>query len=395
MVHCRGTEKSFAMLRPLLSALFLFLVPQLSTAQSVTLESDLSGLFETPAVPSTAKGHAVCSFDSATSTLSVNVNFSGFTATVAHVHRGPAGAAGPVVFGLGATSATTFSGSAVLSAADVTSLLHEGLYVNVHSAAFSAGEIRGQLRLPRNYRSNPDGVKETPPNPSLATASGTLTLNQPAGTVSYNISFAGLTPTVAHVHTGAAGVPGGVLFGLTQTGASTFSGTSAALSNTALVNLASGNLYVNIHTAAFPAGEIRDQVHVGHLNGDTDSMSVALGGTQTLHVAGGSANAGKLYITLGSLSGTSPGIPIDSVVLPLNFDAYLNFTVTVPNSTILSSSLGFLGAMGTATTRFNLPPAAVPALAGSTVHHATLVFDIPGGGTAIVASQAVPCALVP
>jgi CHRD domain len=395
MVHRLGTEKSSFMLRPLFSALFLFLAPLLSTAQTVTLESDLSGLFETPAVPSTAKGHASASFDSATSALTVDVTFGGFAATVAHVHRASAGVAGPVVFGLTATSATTFSGSGVLSAADVTNLLHEGLYVNVHSVAFGAGEIRGQLRLPRNYRSNPDGVKETPPNPSLATASGTLTLNQPAGTVSYSINFAGLTPTVAHVHTGAPGVPGGVLFGLTQTGPNTYSGTSAALTNTALVNLASGNLYVNIHTAAFPGGEIRDQVHAGHLYGDSDSMSVAIGGTQTLHIAGGSANAGKLYFTFGSLSGTSPGLPIDSVVLPLNFDAYLNFTLTVPNSTILSSSLGFLGATGTATTRFNLPPAAVPALAGSTVHHATLVFDIPGGGTAVLASQAVPCALVP
>ncbi|TAJ23460.1 MAG: CHRD domain-containing protein [Planctomycetota bacterium] len=382
------------MLRSSLSALLFVLLPSFAAAQTIALETDMSGQFEVPAAASTAKGHAICSFNAATSTLSVNVSFTGFTATVAHIHRGGAGVgAGPVVFGLTSTGPTGFSGSGVLAAADVTNLLHEGLYVNVHSGAFPGGEIRGQLRLARNYRSNPNGALETPPNPSLATGSGTLTLNQPAGTVSYNIQFTGLTPTAAHVHTGAPGVPGGVLFGLTQTGPNTYSGTSAALSNTALIDLAAGNLYVNIHTAAFPLGEIRDQVHAGHLYGDLDSMSVALGGTQTLHVAGGAANAGKLYFTFGSLSGTVPGIPVDAVVLPLNFDSYTNFTLSVPNSTILSGSLGFLGAGGVATTRFNLPPGVVAA--GPTVNHATLVFDIPGTGVATIASQAVPCVLVP
>lgn len=383
------------MSRKLLSALLFLVAPALAAAQTITLESDLSGLFETPPVPSTSKGHVVATFDIATSDLSISGSYTGFTAVAAHVHTGAAGAAGGILIPLPLTGPGTFAGSSILAPADITALLHDGLYVNVHSGAFPGGEIRGQLRLPRNYRSNPIGANETPPNPSLATGSGVLRLNQPAGTVSYNIQFGGLVPTAAHVHTGAPGVAGGILFALTQTGPNTYSGTSAALSNTALLNLAAGNLYVNIHTGAFPAGEIRDQVHTGYLNGDLDSLSVASGGTQTLHVAAGAANAGKLYFTLGSLSGTSPGIPVDSVVLPLNFDSYTNFTLTVPNGAILSSSLGFLAAGGTATTRFNLPPGAVPTLAGSTVSHATLVFDIPGTGAAKIASQAVGCALVP
>jgi hypothetical protein len=384
------------MLRRLLSALVLVLTTAFTAAQTIQLSTDLSGLGETPAVPTTAKGHAVADYDVPTGTLTVNASFSGLSATIAHVHLGGAAVpSGPVVFALIVTSPTTATGSAILTPAELNSLLHEGLYVNIHSVAFPGGEVRGQLRLPRNYRSNPNGALETPPNPSLATATGVLTLNQPAGTLSYNIQFAGLTPTIAHIHTGAPGVAGGVLFALAQTGPNTLSGTSAALSDTALINLAAGNLYVNIHTAAFPLGEIRDQVHTGYVNGYSDKMSVAFGGTHTLKIAAGAAKAGKLYFTFGSLSGTSPGIPVDSVVLPLNFDGYLNFTLTVPNSTVLSTSLGFLSGGGAATTRFNLPAGAVPALAGSTVNHATLVLDIPGTGVAQIASQAVPCSLVP
>jgi hypothetical protein len=383
------------MSRLLLGALFLCLSSTVARGQTVVLESDLSGSAETPPTASTGVGHAIGSFDSITGMLSVSGTFSGFPATVAHVHRGAAGVAGPIVFALSIPTATSVSGAAVLSAADVTNLLDDALYVNIHSAAFPGGEIRGQLRFTRNFQSEATGALETPPNGSTATASARYSLNQPAGTLTYGVEFQGLVPTVAHIHTGAAGVAGPILFPLTQTGPTTFSGTTPALSNASLIALATEGLYLNIHTAAFPGGEIRDQLHIGYLNADTDSLSVTRGGLQTLHLAAGPAQTGELYFLVGSLSGTTPGLPVDGVILPLNFDTYLLSTITNPNSPILAPSLGFLGAGGVATSVFTLPPGAVPVLAGSTVHHAALVFDLPGVGAAKIATQPVACTFVP
>ncbi|MCH7858739.1 MAG: CHRD domain-containing protein, partial [Candidatus Marinimicrobia bacterium] len=69
----------------------------------------------------------------------------------------------------------------------------------------------------------------------------------------------------AHFHKGAAGVAGGVVHAITDdfTG-NTASGlwASADLTDALIADLLAGNLYVNVHTAANGAGEIRGQVIV-------------------------------------------------------------------------------------------------------------------------------------
>jgi hypothetical protein len=70
-------------------------------------------------------------------------------ATAAHVHRGEAGVAGPVVAMLTTPDAGGHSqGCAALDpglAREIANQAH-GFYVNVHNAAFPNGAIRGQLR---------------------------------------------------------------------------------------------------------------------------------------------------------------------------------------------------------------------------------------------------------
>jgi hypothetical protein len=111
-----------------------------------------------------------------------------------------------------------------------------------------------------------DGASETPPNDSKATGDAKVTLDTAKHTVSWTVNYAGLTgpATMAHLH-GPAG-PGKaapVTIPLTAPLASPIKG-SAAISDTQIGDLRAGMWYVNVHTAAHPAGEIRGQLVAGH-----------------------------------------------------------------------------------------------------------------------------------
>jgi CHRD domain len=113
------------------------------------LQASANGTQEVPANGSAATGRAFVVYDFATRSIEGRYTLSGMTATVAHIHAGVVGVNGPVVQGL--TETTPGSGvwavpaNAKLSATQAQTLLGGGMYVNAHSAAFAAGEIRGQL----------------------------------------------------------------------------------------------------------------------------------------------------------------------------------------------------------------------------------------------------------
>jgi hypothetical protein len=124
---------------------------------------------------------------------------------------------------------------------------------------------------------------------------------------------------------------------------------------------------------------------------DIGTISAAAGGTQALLLYGGAANAGAFYFMLGSVSGTAPGTPVDSVVLPLNIDAYLLFLLSNPNTVVVPSS-GFLDGVGNAVSSFTVPAGASLTGLPFTVHHAYLLFDF-GTFTFDFASNAAPVVL--
>ena len=122
------------------------------------------------------------------------------------------------------------------------------------------------------------------------------------------------------------------------------------------------------------------------LSGEGCFISVADGGTQNLNLDAGAANAGRTYVLLGSVTGTTPGLPVDSVVLPLNVDAYTNLTLTSPNPP-LANSIGVLDGQGEGSASFSLGAGALSASAvGLTVHHAYALIGL----TVDFASNAVP-----
>ena len=76
------------------------------------------------------------------------VTVTGFTPTVAHIHRGKTGANGPVIMTLVKTGENSFTvpQTAYVSDSDYAAFNDNELYVNVHSANNPNGEVRGQLR---------------------------------------------------------------------------------------------------------------------------------------------------------------------------------------------------------------------------------------------------------
>jgi hypothetical protein len=112
------------------------------------MKATLDGKSEVPANASAGTGTADIDYDAATKKLTWKVTYSGLSGpvTAAHFH-GPAEAgknAGVAVAIPNATSSPA-EGSATLTDAQAADLTAGKYYVNVHTAANPAGEIRGQV----------------------------------------------------------------------------------------------------------------------------------------------------------------------------------------------------------------------------------------------------------
>jgi hypothetical protein len=111
------------------------------------------------------------------------------------------------------------------------------------------------------------------------------------------------------------------------------------------------------------------------LNGKPGALSVATGGTHTLYTNVGSFDAGRLFLTVATLAGTSPGIVLDGLNVPINPDALTNLSIVGANQPPFANTFGFLNDAGQATGTVTIP-AGVNGLINQTIHFATLVIDI-------------------
>jgi CHRD domain len=110
------------------------------------------------------------------------------------------------------------------------------------------------------YKATINGPSEVPANASAATGTATLVFNTTTKIFTVTVNFTGIAATNGHIHKGAVGVSGGVIFPFTLPITSPVTYTSAALDATQEADLVGGLYYVNLHTAAFPGGEIRGQL---------------------------------------------------------------------------------------------------------------------------------------
>lgn len=135
---------------------------QLSTSSGVTMfGAALRGSNENPANSTTEVGAALIWFDAARTTLYWDIDTGGVASpTLSHIHKQVAGVNGGIVINF-ATSAAAFvngelRGSIALGATEAALVADiianpQGYYVNVHSTAFPAGVLRGQLAAVNEY----------------------------------------------------------------------------------------------------------------------------------------------------------------------------------------------------------------------------------------------------
>ena len=104
------------------------------------------------------------------------------------------------------------------------------------------------------------GAEETPPVTSSATGTGTIVIAADKS-VSGTIKTTGIDGTVAHIHVGAPGVAGPPIITLTKGADGTWTVPAGSkLTDDQYASFKAGNLYVNVHSAAHPPGEIRAQL---------------------------------------------------------------------------------------------------------------------------------------
>ena len=106
-------------------------------------------------------------------------------------------------------------------------------------------------------------AQEVPPTTGTGSGTAMFTVDSGAKTVSWKVSWMGLTgdAVAAHIHGPAGpGANAGVVVNLAPSGVKNPLEGSAPLTDAQLADLMAGKDYVNVHTAANKGGEIRGQI---------------------------------------------------------------------------------------------------------------------------------------
>ena len=195
------------------------------------------------------------------------------------------------------------------------------------------------------------GLFEAPPvTTTLGTGSLSFVYEPATRLLSYAGQVSGLSSnvTAAHIHTGAIGVPGGVLEPLsfiTTTNGATFAG-AVTLSEVGEALLYNGGLYANVHTTLNSGGEVRGQILDGTfsalLTGASEVPPVATTGAGAVYfiydpatgmfhytgqVSGLTSNVTAAHIHTGT-AGTTGGVLIPLSVVTMTNGAVFSGTLT-------------------------------------------------------------------
>jgi hypothetical protein len=104
------------------------------------------------------------------------------------------------------------------------------------------------------------GAQQVPPVKTEASAQSTISV-APDKSVSGMLLVSRIDATAAHIHQGAKGTNGPVVVPLTKTSDTTFVvPQDTKLTDAQYASYQAGNLYINVHSAAHPGGEVRAQL---------------------------------------------------------------------------------------------------------------------------------------
>jgi hypothetical protein len=134
------------------------------------VETTMSGAAETPKGPTAGSGKAELTIAGRRVCWELKIGGIG-TPVAAHVHRGRSGIAGPVVVPLGAKYARKGCTTTTLVIANALLARPSVYYVNVHTAKYPAGAVRGQLKTARGggQEDTPTSTVEDSPTPTDTT----------------------------------------------------------------------------------------------------------------------------------------------------------------------------------------------------------------------------------
>lgn len=199
---------------------------------------------------------------------------------------------------------------------------------------------------------------------SVTTA--TITLRDWQGTA---LTAGGATVTIAAEPTGTASVTLGPVSDLGN-GTYTFNVTAGTTPGTA-------SLAITVDDGVSPvllSPRTDVEVRPDSLWASATSVSAAAGGTVDLHLDAGGGNALAAYVVAASASGTSPGLPIGSVVLPLNPDPWFQGSLLLANGSLFVNTFGALDLAGRAQAQLAATPGLLAPAAGTDLDFAYVLL---------------------
>lgn len=143
-------RRLFGWIGPSACLLVLALTPSSASSGTELATAVLAGAQESPPTASTGMGLALLTFDPGSLELCWAISFTGLSAaeTGAHIHGAGPGVNGPVLIQL--ALANPKNDCATITPEQRRMFRHGQLYINIHTTAFPAGEIRGQI-LPHKH----------------------------------------------------------------------------------------------------------------------------------------------------------------------------------------------------------------------------------------------------
>ncbi|MFN0037671.1 MAG: CHRD domain-containing protein [Saprospiraceae bacterium] len=227
----------------------------------------VNGLQQVPSPgPTPGFGFNHTTHNATLSSLTTRVFINTITPTSVKIHIGNPGQIGPAFVELSPEATPGFySATYAITEAQLTDFAQGRLYINVTTAAFPNGEIRGVMKntLRKGYAFDLCGIQTVPPNVSQALGVAVASVDQANCYLNYKTISDGLggLPNDAYVAEG--------VFGSNGPAAVDMPTTDPIIANATEImtifgpTIENDSTYMEIRTPAFPNGEIRGQIRRG------------------------------------------------------------------------------------------------------------------------------------